>query len=178
MDTDINSALPLIALAGLGLGLVIGVVLGRMLALPARQRRHLSEELRDNQQTSATYQHEVSEHFEATSALIEKLATSYTDLHKHLADGATRLANPETGRKLAEAGSVQLELLLPDSTSTGRAHAPRDYAPGNGILSEDYGFAETNTSADKSSAAQGAADNDAAFAQHDDSEGDPTLKVG
>ncbi len=138
MNTEFSTELLIIALICLGVGIAIGVQLTRMFSGPAKQKRHLSEELRENVQSSATYRHEVTEHFVRTTTLLKNLTNSYADLHQHMADSATKLASPETGRELAEASAVQLELILPESSETDGTQVPKDYAPGNGILSEDY----------------------------------------
>lgn len=174
MNAEVNPELLIIAIACLGLGLVMGVLLTRLFSAPARQRRHLAEELKNNRQTSATYQHEITEHFVKTADLVENLTASYAELHQHLATSATKLANPETGRRLAEAGSKQLELILPETAVTGGLQAPKDYAPSTGVLSEGYGLVDKKKRGDKLSlkSIPSLADNDEA------EERDPTLKAG
>ena len=179
MNTEFNTEILIIALAALGIGIAIGVLVTRMFSTPGKQKRFLSEELRQNLQTSATYQHEVTEHFVKTSNLVKNLTNCYGELHQHLADGATKLANPETGRQLAEAGSVQLELILPESNTAEGPQAPRDYAPGNGVLSEDYGFTQAGLAKATSSIGDTSLDQDTVFDKDTQAaENDPTLKVG
>ena len=145
MNAEFSTELLTIARTCLGVGLVIGFLLTRAFSSPARQKRHLTQELQQNQQTSVAYQQDVIESFVKTSELTKNLTACYAELHQHLADSAAKLANPETGRQLAEAGSVQLELVLPETTGMGQPQAPKDYAPGNGVLSEGYGFAATSS---------------------------------
>lgn len=170
MNAEVNPELLVIAFASLGLGLVIGVLLTRLLSAPARQRRHLAEELKNNRQTSAAYQHEITDHFVKTSDLIKNLTSSYAELNQHLASGATKLANPETGRKLIEAGAMQLDL----TAIKGGLQAPKDYAPSTGVLRADYGLADAKTRGDKLSlkSVPSHVDSD------DVEERDPTLKAG
>ncbi|MBV1931574.1 MAG: DUF1043 family protein [Porticoccaceae bacterium] len=173
MNTDMNPETLIIALIALGVGIILGVLLARVFSGPARQKRHVSEELRQNMESSASYRHEVTEHFVKTSELIKNLTGSYAELHQYLADSAGKLTTPETGRQLAEAGSVQLELILPTTNNGDQPQAPRDYAPGNGVLSEDYGLGRANPANEERPT------NDADFnANEKNTEDDPTLKVG
>ena len=179
MNIEINTEILVLILIALGIGITIGVLAPRMFSVRGKQKRFLSEELRQNQQTSATYQHEVTEHFVKTSDLVKNLTNCYGELHQHLADGATTLANPETGRQLAEAGSVQLELILPESHTSDRPQAPRDYAPGNGVLSEDYGLTQAGLAKEAKLVGDATFDQDTIFDKStQDAENDPTLKVG
>jgi uncharacterized membrane-anchored protein YhcB (DUF1043 family) len=173
VNTSINPETLIIALIALGVGISLGILLARIFSGPARQKRQVSEELRQNMETSATYRHEVTEHFVKTSELIKNLTSSYAELHQYLADSAGKLATPETGRQLADAGSVQLELILPTTNNGDQPQVPRDYAPGNGVLSEDYGLGRVNSANEANST------NDADFDTTDENtEDDPTLKVG
>jgi uncharacterized protein len=179
LNTELNAEILIIVLAGFTIGIIIGALVTRMFAAPGKQKRFLSEELRQNLQTSATYQHEVTEHFVKTSNLVKSLTGCYAELHQHLADGATKLANPETGRQLAEAGSVQLELILPESHIGEGPQAPRDYAPGNGVLSEDYGFTQADLDNKSSNIGDTALDQDADITKNaQDAVNDPGLKAG
>lgn len=165
-----NSEILIIALICFGAGIILGVLLARVFSGPARQKRQASEQLRQNMATSATYRHEVAEHFVKTSGLIKNLTASYAELNRYLAASAGKLASPEIGRQLAEVSSVQLELILP-TTHGGQAQAPRDYAPGNGVLGADYGLGRTNS-------VNQSPTNDADFdAGGEHTEDDPTLKV-
>lgn len=170
MNAEVNPELLVIAFASLGIGLVIGALLTRLLSAPARQRHRLAEELKNNRQTSAAYQHEITEYFVKTSDLIKNLTSSYTELNQYLAASATKLANPETGRKLIEAGAIQLDL----TAIKGGLQAPKDYAPSTGVLRADYGLADTKTRGDKLPLKS--------ISPHVDSddveERDPTLKAG
>lgn len=142
MIAGINYQLLIIVLTSLGAGIAVGFLLGRRYATSIKNSRNLSEELKQNQQTSVDYQHDVTDHFVKTSELLATLTDCYSGLHQHLADGAAKLVNLETSRKLVEAGSVQLELIIPEPETGGQLQAPRDYAPGHGVLSENYGYTE------------------------------------
>jgi hypothetical protein len=139
---EINVELITIALASLAAGVAVGFLLSRIFSTPVKKSRSLSEELKQNRQSSVDYQHDVTDHFVKTSELLESLTDCYSGLHQHLADGAAKLVNLETSRKLVEAGSVQLELIMPEPAANGQLQVPRDYAPGHGVLSESYGYNE------------------------------------
>ncbi len=172
MNTHTNPETLIITLIALSIGILLGVLLARVYSGPARQKRRVSEELRQNMEDSATYRHEVTAHFVKTSELIKNLTGSYVELHQHLADSAGKLASPETGRQLAEVGPVQLELILPTTDNREQPQAPRDYAPGNGVLSADYGLGRVNPANKKRPT------NEANFNLNEENiEDDPTLKV-
>ena len=181
MNIEITPELITIILSSLCMGAILGVLLSRILSNPAKHKRHISEELRQNLQNSATYQHEVTEHFVKASQLIKNMADCHNELHHHMADSATKLASANTETKLAETSEVQLELVLPKPPVSGQPQAPRDYAPGNGVLREDYGFAQGVSANDEDSADKPFNDsvNDTTFDKDlEGTENDPSVKVG
>ena len=138
LDVDVDTIVLLVI--ALVTGLLLGYLAGRVFSRAAQRKRMLTEELKQNQQSSEVFHHDVTEHFVKTSELIKNLTASYAELHQHLADSASKLADAETASKIAEAGSVQLELILPEQGQ--QAQAPKDYAPGGGILEDGYGTVE------------------------------------
>jgi uncharacterized protein len=164
---EINSELLIIALVAFGIGTGLGFLLAGFFSKPAKRQRHLSEQFRKSQLSAATYQGAVTEYFIKTSSLIKNLADCYADVHNHLVDSAAKLASLEASQKLADAGGVQLELIISDPAAIERAQAPRDYAPGHGVLSENYGFSKADPVAESD-----AGENDA------DSYKSPVLKTG
>ncbi len=156
-----------IALASLAVGLVIGTIAGRILSGATRQRRTLTEELRQKDDELKTYQHQVTEHFITTSELVNNLTHSYKEVHQHLAASAMTLTNPEISNKLLEAGSGNLGIShVIDDSSAASPQPPKDYTPDvSGVLDESYGL-EKNT---PESAADTATENN--------NGDDPTAKV-
>lgn len=137
MDT---TTLLLTGLLCLAAGLFIGLLLGRTLHPKEQQRKEAENKLEEAQEQLRDYQHEVTEHFAKTAKLFNDLSHSYRDVHEHLSSSAMRLANPETSRKMVDAGFGQLkERNLP---LTELPEPPKDYAPKvpGGILSEEYGL--------------------------------------
>jgi len=131
-----------IALVSLAIGLVIGSIAGRILSGATRQRRTLTEELRQKDDELKTYQHQVTEHFITTSELVNNLTQSYKDVHQHLAASAMTLTNPEISNKLLEAGSGNLGLShVMEDSSVVSPQPPKDYTPDvSGVLDESYGL--------------------------------------
>ncbi len=170
--------------------LVVGACAGYLLAQSAsptgKKRRELEASLRAKEAELKAYQQEVTTHFVKTSELIGNLTESYRSVHEHLAMSAMNLANPDVSRKLLDAGSgrllPQIRENLPSSTA-----APKDYAPTSGVLREDYGLRDDHdepqdrmplravkTTSDKYAAPSEFDSDDL----DDDSESDPTLRVG
>jgi uncharacterized protein len=137
---DTTTSLLLTSLLCLAAGLFIGLLLGRTLHPKEQQRKEAENKLKEAQDQLKDYQHEVTEHFAKTAKLFNDLSHSYRDVHEHLSSSAMRLANPETSRKMVDAGFGQLkEASLP---LTELPEPPKDYAPKvpGGILSEEYGL--------------------------------------
>ncbi len=157
------------ALAGLAIGLVIGIFIGRTLSGATKQRQTLTEELRKKDNELKTYQHKVTEHFITTSELVNNLTHSYKEVHQHLADSAMTLTNPEVSHKLVEAGSGNLGIIHTTGDNTiDSANPPKDYTPDiNGVLNESYGLETAKTSTANESTTE--TDNS--------DEEDPTTKV-
>ncbi len=170
--------------------LVVGACAGYLLAQSAsptgKKRRELEVALRAKEAEFKAYQQEVTTHFVKTSELIGDLTESYRGVHEHLAMSAMHLANPDVSRKLLDAGSGRLLPKIRQNLSSGTA-APKDYAPTSGVLREDYGLRDDNddsedrvplhavkTSSSKYDARADLENDDF----DDDSESDPTLRVG
>ena len=160
-----------IALASLAVGLVIGTIVGRTLSGATKQRRTLTEELRQKDDELKTYQHKVTEHFITTSELVNNLTHSYKEVHQHLAASAMTLTNPEISNKLLEAGSGNLGITHTAQNGTDDSpQPPKDYTPDiSGVLDESYGLEK-----DKASTAQ---PSEETSGTGNDNEEDPTTKV-
>lgn len=169
------------ALIALSLGLVLGYMLTRGLHPEAKQRRELEDKLQRKIEEHKQYQHDVTQHFMTTANLVNDLTESYRGLHEHLASSAMQLTSPEISRQLVDAGYGAI-------ADRGRApvmidpnnppEPPKDYAPKvpGGVLSEDYGLADEETTS-TAPVSNRAANIDYA-AESDDLDDDPTLKVG
>jgi len=165
--------------AALLVGLLLGVLLTRRLSSPIKQRKQLGEELRRAQEKQAVYEREVAEHFVTTSELVNQMTDSYRNLHQHLATSAETLTDPSLNPDLLTPAVSQLELdigQLP-ALDTDSAGPPKDYAPSQGVLNENYGLSEPTARDERvteTSKPQLSVVSDTAEALDDD----PTLKVG
>lgn len=172
----------LLVLSALLVGLLLGALLTRQLSSPLKRRKQLGEELRKAREEQAIYERKVAEHFVKTSELVNNLTESYRDLHQHLAASADTLANPEFSQGLETPRANQLELdigQLPSLENTA-PEPPKDYAPSQGVLDENYGLnkpAETDnqsTEQEQDKPQLSVVSKDATNSHTDD----PTLKVG
>lgn len=154
------------------LGAVLGFVLARTIHPEEQRRKTLESQLEKARLELKEYQQAVTSHFLETSAKVSDLTQSYRHLHEHLASGAMHLANPDISRQLIEAGYGKL--APPPSNKPGyieeTPEPPKDYAPENGVLREDYGLRDERA---KLTGYPGAVDVD-----FEDDERDPTLKTG
>lgn len=131
------------------LGLLAGIGIGGLLALwftPAQQRsRDLAKLLQEKTDELKNYQQEVTTHFSQTANLLGELASSYRDVHNHLAQGAQQLSPTQLGAR-------PILARLPGSDDDDKplvsapVSPPLDYAPRSsnpyqqGTLSEGYGL--------------------------------------
>ncbi|MEH6639157.1 MAG: DUF1043 family protein [Porticoccaceae bacterium] len=175
-----DSSSILIVVAALVVGLLLGMLLTRGLSSPVKQRKQLGEELRQAKEKQEVYEREVAEHFVKTSGLVNNLTESYRHLHQHLASSAETLANPDLSDSLLTPKVTQLELdieQLPALDAT-MPEPPRDYAPSQGVLNEDYGLDKSTSpvahGAENDKPQLSVVNNDTAEIENDD----PTLKVG
>lgn len=160
------------ALIALVVGALVGMLLTRATQPKEKQRKELEAKLQKTEKELKDYQHEVTEHFIKTSALINTMTHSYRAVHEHLAGSAMHLANPDISRQLINAGTGKLEgSTEDDALSATPPEPPKDYAPKSpeGVLSENYGLKEDygiETRSDVPTA------NDS-----DDDDTDPTLRA-
>ncbi len=138
-----ESSLLIAAVALIG-GLILGFLLTRGFYAPIRKRKQLGEELREAKQKQAIYERQVAEHFVKTSNLVNNLSENYRELHKHLVRSASTLANPDISQELIDnSGLSHLEHKSPPLLASQSHEAPKDYAPSQGLLDEDYGLDQT-----------------------------------
>lgn len=129
------------------LGALLGALVSRKL-IPPKEQKNLEQELGNTKEELNEYQHEVAEHFIATSKLINELTQSYRNVHEHLASGAIELTNPEISKQLLEAGEGKLHLNIDEPSEAETFEQPKDWAPKapgqSGTLSEEFGLKETD----------------------------------
>lgn len=121
------------------LGGLVGALLSRTL-LPSGNQKGLESSLQNARDELTQYQQEVASHFAETSRLVHGLTQSYKDVHNHLAKGAISLTNAEITEKMIAAGEVSLDLEAKEALQEQRVEQPKDWAPKQGALSEDYGL--------------------------------------
>ena len=143
-------SLELLIAIGLGCtvtGLIIGYFISQRTAPSQRSQQQLESHLNDMQQQQEHYQHEVTEHFIETSELLNKLTSSYTDVHNHLAKGAQLLAGENAQESLQALPNEQDSDNTPP-LSESDISPPLDYAPkaapdATGMLNEKFGLDKT-----------------------------------
>lgn len=157
------------------LGAVLGFLLTRTLHPREQQRKELEQQLEKTRDELKQYQQAVTSHFLETSSKVNSLTESYRSLHEHLASGAMHLASPEISRQLIEAGYGKLGAPAGGYGETSDSiepapQPPKDYAPDNGVLSEDYGLKDEKPGTIQFPGNMGS--------NFDTDESDPTLKTG
>ncbi len=137
------TALILTALCSILVGGVIGYFIGAQFSSDKQSTKAMEARMEQAEDELKTFQTDVTEHFQQTSALVNKLTETYRDVHEHLAGGAIKLANADIGKELVEGASKQWaqaqvtkELLTEDSV----VEPPKDWAPNKGTLSESFGL--------------------------------------
>lgn len=159
---------------------LIGAGLGHLFARQNKSGDHsvrdLEKKLTQSERQLKSYQQEVTEHFLKVSHLTSSMSQSYRQIHEHLATSAIRLASPEIGRQLLKSGGSDLNLTDEDGKpllNSEDVQPPRDYAPKvpGGILSEDYGFAESEENKNKPDTSGESS------AENENGDEDPTSKI-
>ncbi|MFW9605073.1 MAG: YhcB family protein [Pseudomonas sp.] len=113
--------------------LVVGVIIGYLLANVRAMSANGGKRNDTLQQQFDAYQGDVVNHLNATAGLMQRLNQNLHDLQEHLSEGAAQLTPDEQTRQrlmvgLSEPSYAPRERL---PLTTARAEAPRDYAPGN-----------------------------------------------
>lgn len=78
-----------------GLGLAIGVLLGRPLFSGNTRIRQLEQQLESSKSEQTDYQEQISNHFGRTAELVNNLTSAYKDVHEHLSVGAQQLGSKQ-----------------------------------------------------------------------------------
>jgi uncharacterized protein len=136
----------LFTLLGAGIGAAISYFLNQRLHPAPRLNRQLEEQLQALQEQHKHYRYDINAHFDKTADLLSHLASSYREVHNHLARGALNLC---------DAGAVRTLKMLPEATPVleeqqpAAIEPPRDYAMKSphqkGMLAEDYGLEKKHT---------------------------------
>ncbi len=142
----------LIVLLGFALGVLTGAVVYRLTRSNSAKANKLEQELIQLQRLHESYKEEVANHFSKTSELVEDLTSDYVKVYKHLASGATNLANIPPSELLinqqqenslaAIVNEVEDAVDDQDQDSKPPVEPPKDYAPkeegAEGTLSESF----------------------------------------
>ena len=122
-------------------GCLLSLLLNRSLSTSEKKSRALESRLEETEEKFSLYQQEVTDHFAQTAQLVNNLTQNYKDVHEHLAGSALKLANVDISRQLLSTGVNDDTQTLDDETSF---QPPKDWAPGEGALSESYGLEKEN----------------------------------
>lgn len=117
----------LIATAALLLGALIGYLVSRHFSAGGR---HDDRKLQQVEDEHRHYRYEVTDHFNKTADMLAQLATSYREMHNHLAQGAQSLCDPAAVRALQALPDDEATRSVPRTASGSAIEAPRDYAVG------------------------------------------------
>jgi uncharacterized membrane-anchored protein YhcB (DUF1043 family) len=120
---------PLVAAASALLGVLLGLILGRLFLPGPRHVKRLQAEIDRLGRERAEYQARVAGHFQKTGELIGRMTQSYKDVYDHLADGAQSLCGADA---LPKPAFTTPRLIVDDTVSVGgdgvRTGAPSDAA--------------------------------------------------
>lgn len=125
-------------------GSLLSLVLTRTLSSGEQKTRLLETRLQQAEESLSDYQQEVTEHFAETAQLVNNLTQNYKEVHEHLASNALKLANVDISRQLLSTNITgeNAELTIKED----EFQPPKDWAPSEGTLSEDYGLNDENDS--------------------------------
>lgn len=130
-----------IAIGCLLAGGVLGALLHRLTDTRS-QHKALEERARRAEDELKRYQQDVAEHFAKTSELVNGLTQSYRDVYEHLANSALKLTTPALSRQILDSANNHLVHSELPPLNEQQVEAPRDWAPSEGQLSEEYGLSE------------------------------------
>ena len=144
----------LTAIAGVAVGLVLGVVFASRLNTNPSRIHELEDQLRNLQDNHHSYRDDVSSHFSMTAELVQHMTESYKEVYQHLATGAQDLCSQEVASKLLPASSDTAFDNNGKIEEPVGLFPPKDYAakqnPGQkGALSEDFGIEKSRSISDE-----------------------------
>jgi len=128
-------------------GCLLSLLLNRSLSPSEKKSRALETRLQETEEKLTNYQQEVTDHFAQTAQLVNNLTQNYKDVHEHLAGSALKLANVDISRQLLSTSINANDEAL--STNEYTFQPPKDWAPGEGALSESYGLEKENERSDE-----------------------------
>ena len=131
-------------------GLVGGALLYHLMAGPRSDRGKLESQLSELETELKEYQDKVSDHFNTTAHLVNKLTDSYKDVYEHMANGADVLCEDDDVKNRLSDTMISSSAMLSGEIPKRRTERvkpleqPRDYAPKTapdeqGTLSEEFG---------------------------------------
>lgn len=132
------TTLLIITITAFILGGLLSLMLNRSLSSSEQKTRGLETRVQQAEESLADYQQEVTDHFAETAKLVNNLTQNYKDVHEHLAGSALKLANVDISNQLLSSNVSDEESTL--NVSESDFEAPKDWAPSEGTLSEDYGL--------------------------------------
>ena len=140
----------LIAIGCIAAGVVIGIVLTDNLGTTSHRVKDLENQIKTLKDSHIEYKDSVSEHFNITAELVQKMTESYKEVYQHLASGAQDLCTTEVASKLLPASS---DAGFETSNEDQESVPPKDYATKKspnqlGTLSEDFGIAKLASRSD------------------------------
>ncbi|EGG95370.1 hypothetical protein IMCC1989_638 [gamma proteobacterium IMCC1989] len=124
------------------IGCLLSLLLTKSLSPSEKKSRTLETRLKETEDKLNDYQQEVTDHFAQTAQLVNNLTQNYKEVHEHLAGSALKLANVDISRQLLDSGVNDSQTDLGDSDKGFQP--PKDWAPGEGALSEGYGLDKEN----------------------------------
>ena len=132
------------------IGGLLSLLLTRSFSSSEQKTRTLESRLEEAEHSLANYQQEVTEHFAETAQLVNNLTQNYKEVHEHLAGSALKLANVDISRQLLSTNPDDdgSELNINEETF----QPPKDWAPSEGTLSEDYGLDDEDDTQNPSAA--------------------------
>lgn len=132
------------------IGGLLSLLLTRSFSSSEQKTRTLESRLEEAEHSLANYQQEVTEHFAETAQLVNNLTQNYKEVHEHLAGSALKLANVDISRQLLSTNPDDdgSELNINEDTF----QPPKDWAPSEGTLSEDYGLDDEDDTQNPSAA--------------------------
>ncbi len=138
--------LPILVVGGLivlGIGLGLGILMGRGMSPGAQKYRETERKLDQVLQDKKAYEDEVVEHFSETARLLNNLTDSYREVHNQLAVGAATLCKDHGPISLGRLEGERDDSEIP--ADLANVQPPLDYAPKSspdekGMLNEEFGL--------------------------------------
>lgn len=135
------------SLVWLGLGIIIGAVIARLISIKQFGQHKLQQELDDSRKQLSQYRQDVSDHLETTNQLMSQLQDNYARIARHVQQSKMQLVEqPVTARDevnyFAAETTAQIKQSLHQLNERRRQHShveqqPRDYSgEASGLIKE------------------------------------------